>query len=298
MKKIILFLIIIMLLFSCSLITREQKVNKKRKIFEKKLTLTPGYYYYTLKYKINQKVGLFPLNYDIRLWQNFEDKGKLVIKTINFDKKSASINPNFKHSLDSLMELIDKYVKNNEKYLPLKNIDLPIPDAPDLYIGNPFLSNIKLSLDYLAPVIYDENQDIITLCSKEPSYLWKNELRTKLTNKSILYSAYFTLGLSKYYVEKDSVKLSENYSLPVSTLNKYVDVLQIKGVLLDEYGRTLNYAAEGIAVFVDVLDTSIYEDKETEKEKINSVIFAKNEKGEFIWQLAIDRMLDKIIIDD
>ena len=39
---------------------------------------------------------------------------------------------------------------------------MPISDAPDLYIGNPFLSQIKLSPDYLASEIYDENQNIIT----------------------------------------------------------------------------------------------------------------------------------------
>ena len=283
---------------SCSLTNKQAEINKKRKIFEKRLSLEPGYSYNTLKYDITKKVGLFSINYDIRLWQNFENKEKLVVKTANFDKKSVSSNPNFKFSLDSLLELIDQYTKNKQKFLTLKNIDMPLSDAPDLYIGNPFLSQIKLSLDYLASEIYDENQNVITLCSKEPSYLWKNELKMKLTNKNILYSVYFSIGFSKYYANSDSVKIAEDYVLPISKFNKYVDVLQIKAVLLDEYGRMLNYAAEGIAVFDDVLDTSILEDKETEKEEINAVLLAKNKKGELVWQKAVDRILEKIILND
>ncbi|MCD6116828.1 hypothetical protein J7K93_07425 [bacterium] len=176
------------------------------------------------------KVGLFPIVTDIRV-----------------DKRDKRI-------WADLLKDVNRYSNTLSLVKSLPDLDLPLSEFPDVYVGSPEMFGAPVSSssydngdeNYIPPMV---------LYYRNPSASWKEKVVNLCMEKNIDYVLFVTAGLSEYMIRqknlfgKKELVLGTGYSIPVkwlSSLEDPVDVVHFTGVLVDKTGKIRRSGAEGI----------------------------------------------------
>ncbi|NIA28434.1 MAG: hypothetical protein GWP06_00810 [Actinobacteria bacterium] len=189
--------------------------------------------YYSGKARLaTKRIAHLPIVLDKRLQKsNFDDKRKTVIQPV--------------------LDEMNAFFKKLHLSKPLPGINLPVDDAPDVFVGSE-------ASDY-SPVTYagddEKSRPEMIVYKYKPSQKWKEALFQRAEAGNVDYFLYITLGFSDYPIrQKDllgrkELELGTGYSISVkwlSSLDTPAEVLQVCGALLDKNGKILRAGAEGI----------------------------------------------------
>lgn len=153
----------------------------------------------------------------------------------------------------TLLARMNAFLESQTWTMPLEPIDLPIDEAPDLYVGNGDMMGAPVR----SSAFSDEDESIprMMLFSQDGSRAWRNELSEVADREGVDYVIFLTLGLSEYLVRqkdwmgKKELALGTGYRMPVkwlSSLEDPVTVLHVTGALLGKDGKIHRVGAEGI----------------------------------------------------
>jgi len=176
------------------------------------------------------KVGLLPITTDIRI-----------------NRQDSKI-------WGDLLKDMNQYISSLSLLESLPDLDLPLSEFPDVYVGSPEMFGAPVSSSS-----YDDGDENyippMVLYYRNPSAQWKEKVINLCAEKNLDYVLFITVGLSEYMIRqknlfgKKELVLGTGYSIPVkwlSSLEDPVDVVHVTGALIDNHGKIRRSGAEGI----------------------------------------------------
>jgi len=171
---------------------------------------------------------------------------------IVFDKKlqASLFDQDRKQVMQPVLDEMNAFITELGATKPLSGIDLPIDEAPHIYVGS--------EAGTYSPTHYmgdDESAPGMILYRYNASDTWKEALLQLADRENTDYILFVAIGFSDYLIhQKDllgnkELQMGTGYAMPVkwlSDLETPAEVLHLSGALLDKNGKIIRAGAEGI----------------------------------------------------
>lgn len=175
---------------------------------------------------------------------------KLGHLPVVMDRRSE--DPRTKETWDALLSAMGQFLEDKGWSAPLDPIDMPIKEAPDIFVGHEDMFDAPIS-----GASYSDEDEIppMVLYALNGSESWKARASEIAEASGVDGILFLTVGLTEYLIRqktilgKKELALGTGYSVPVkwlTSLEDPIDVLHVAGALLDRTGKIIRFGAEGI----------------------------------------------------
>jgi len=182
---------------------------------------------------VSDRIGHLPIKFDNRL-------------------QEARVGPGILQSLLPVTEKMNTLLDGLNISSRLTEIDLPISEAPDIYVGDSRALGITtISMDRES----DENSPFMVIYKSNPSKTWRERLSQVLATGDVDYVLFITVGLSDFFPRQKGffggkvLELGTDHAIEIgwlSDLDTPAEVFYVCGALLDREGEVVRAGAEGI----------------------------------------------------
>ncbi|MFC1608467.1 hypothetical protein ACFL47_10910 [Candidatus Latescibacterota bacterium] len=230
-------------------------------------------------------VGHMPVELDLRL-------------------QTAWLESKRKDNIKPFIDAANGFLKELNLSAPVPAIDLPIRDAPDIYVGSSKSFNSPLN-NYGD----DEDKRPMYVYYSNPTGVWKEKFLTMVSNENNDFYLYITIGFSEYFLRNKNILGSKELEIGtgyteqakwLSSLDTPSEVLHFTGIVINKEGTILRAGAEGIVAKRPDLFDSIFNLRDPindeELKKLLTEIRRDDLPGKPLnWQVALQNLVAQLL---
>jgi hypothetical protein len=281
---ILVFAILLLSLLSCA----GTQISWMRSSTTKRVKKAP--YYDGKVNTISNRIGHLPITFDNRL-------------------QKAWVGMNRGQFMLPISEEMNTFLDDLNITTKLSEIDLPISEAPDIYVGDASAFGAPTSpID----IDNDENPRSMIIYKSDPSKSWREKLSQVSATGDVDYVLFITIGFSDFFLRQKNIlgskvlELGTNYTLQInwfSDLDTPAEVFYVTGALLNKEGKIIRAGAEGIIAKKTGFFTSVFDLQDVLSEEDLQKLL-KDERREDLpgqplkWKVALQNLVAQLLNRD